>query len=774
MPFGLENLAPMTRDNSVPTGTAPHFYSHCFMDFFRRCASLAAMRSLPLLASLALAVALPLVRADEDPNLQYFRAVAETRNFTLGRPVSPKLTPDGEHVIFLRAQPRNPTLRLYEFTVADGSERELLSPEQLLAGGEEQLTAEEKARRERQRQSLRGFTAFQLSKDGSRLLVTLSGKLYVVNRSDLKFTELPGQNWIDPHFSPDGHAVAAVRERELYVIDLATNRERPITTGATATVSHGLAEFVAQEEMDRDEGFWWSPDSTTLVYQETDESMVETRYIANALHPEEKPAEFAYPKAGSANARVRLGIISATGGATTWLQWDSERFPYVARVDWSSPRAPLTLLVQNRAQTEQLLLAVDARTGATTELLRESDPAWLNLDNESATPWWTKDGSRFLWTTERRGTWQIELRDASGQLLREITPPSFSLRGIVGLDEAAGTIFARGSLDAREVHLWRFPLAGGPGTQLTREIGHHTAVASADGRRLVHTFDRFNGTFGVQVIDGNGQSLAVLRSVAEPLPHRPTTELTRTQSAPAFDAAITRPRSFVAGRKYPVILSVYAGPTSKRVNALIRDYLPDQWMADQGYVVVRLDGRGTPWKGRDWERVIKGNFIDTALNDQIAGLQALAAQFPEIDLSRVGVTGWSWGGYFAAMATIRRPDIFRAGVAGAPVITWENYDTHYTERYLGLPQTSPDAYRVSNVTTYANELRRPLMLIHGLTDDNVYFQHTLQLADALFMAGKPYELLPMLGTHMISDPLVRLRREQRIMEFFKLNLQGAP
>jgi dipeptidyl-peptidase 4 len=730
------------------------------------------MRSLPLLALLALASA-PFLRADEDPNLQYFRAVAETRNFTLGRPVSPKLTPGGEHVIFLRAQPRNPTLRLYEFTIADNSERELLSPEQLLAGGDEQLTAEEKARRERQRQTLRGFTAFQLSKDGARLLVTLSGKLYVVNRADLKFTELPGQNWIDPHFSPDGRSVAAVRDRELYVIDLATNRESRITTGASATLSHGLAEFVAQEEMDRDEGFWWSPDSKTVVYQETDESMVETRYIANALHPEEKPAEFAYPKAGTTNAKVRLGLIAVTGGDTTWLQWDADRFPYVARVDWSNPHAPLTLLVQNREQTEQVLLAVDPRTGTTTELLRETDAAWLNLDHESATPLWTKDGSRFLWTTERRGTWQIELRDASGQLLREITPTSFTLRGLVGIDEQAGVAFARGSLDAREVHLWRFPLAGGAGTQLTQEIGHHGAVTGAEGRRLVHTFDRFSGAFGVAVIDGNGRSLATLRSVAEPIPHRPTTELTRTKSAPAFDAAITRPRNFVASQKYPVILSVYAGPTSKRVNAVLRDYLPDQWMADQGYIVVRLDGRGTPWQGRDWERGIKGNFIDIALNDQIAGLQALAAQYAELDLSRVGVTGWSFGGYFAAMATIRRPDIFRVGVAGAPVITWENYDTHYTERYLGLPQANPDAYRVSNVTTYANELRRPLMLIHGLTDDNVYFQHTLQLADALFMAGKSYELLPMLGTHMVSDPVVRLRQQQRIMEFFQLNLKST-
>ena len=290
---------------------------------------------------------------------------------------------------------------------------------------------------------------------------------------------------------------------------------------------------------------------------------------------------------------------------------------------------------------------------------------------------------------------------------------------------------------------------------------------------MVHTLDLFNGRYGVEIMTTDGKVLAQLKVTAETPPRWPTTELTQAKSVPAFDTAITRPHDFKSGKKYPVILQVYAGPTSKTVNAVIRSYLPDQWMADQGYIVVRLDGRGTPWKGRDWERVIKGNFIDIALNDQVAGLQALAGQFPELDLARVGVTGWSFGGYFSAMAAIRRPDVFRAGVAGAPVVTWENYDTHYTERYLGTPQTNPEAYKISNVTTYASELRRPLLLVHGITDDNVYFQHTMQLADALFMAGKPYELLPQLGTHMITDPLVKLRQQQRIIEFFNLNLKGT-
>ncbi|MBA4136480.1 MAG: peptidase [Opitutus sp.] len=724
------------------------------------------------LLALVLPVCLPAAETD-DANLKFFRDMAETRNFTLGRPVAPKITPDGASVIFLRAQPRNPTLRLYEFTIATGEERELLSPEQLLGGGEEKLTAEEKARRERQRQSLRGFTSFQISRDGARLLVVLSGRAYVIDRATLKFTELPAENLIDPRFSPDGKFVAAVKDRELQMFDLAANRAMQITHGAGEKVSHGLSEFVAQEEMNRDEGYWWSPDASTLLYQETDETGVETRYIADALHPEEKPSSFAYPKAGTPNAVVRLGFIARTGGETRWVQWDAEKYPYVARVDWSKAPAPPTILVQNRAQTEQVLYAVDPATGRVTELLKESDNAWLNLDYEAELPVWSKDGSRFIWSTERRGSWQLELRDATGKLLRELTPITFSYRGFIGFDEASGSVIVRGSLDPREMHLWRFSLTGGPGTPLTREFGHHHAVLGSGTGKLVHTFDHFSGRYGVQVIDLNGQPLAALRTTAETPPRKPTTELTRTKSVPAFDAAITRPHNFEAGKKYPVIVQVYAGPTAKRVNATLRDYLPDQWMADQGYIVIRLDGRGTPWHGRDWERIIKGNFIDTALADQIAGTQALATQYPELDLSRVGVTGWSFGGYFSAMATIRRGDFFRAGVAGAPVITWENYDTHYTERYLGLPQSNPDAYRVSNVTTYVEELRRPLMLIHGLTDDNVYFQHTLQLADALFMAGKPYEMLPMLGTHMISDPLVKLRQQQRIIEFFHLNLKGA-
>lgn len=730
------------------------------------------MRMLTALLFPFLLLGRPVRAADESANLKYFRDLAETRSYSLGRPVSPQPTPDGTAVIFLRGGPRDRVLRLYEFDLATGRERELITPAQLLGGAEETLSAEEKARRERTRNSLRGFTEFDLSPDGSRVLVTLSGKLYVVNRTGREVTALPGENWIAPRFSPDGAFVAAAHGGELHVIDLATGTARALTAGASATLTHGQADFIAQEEMDRFEGFWWSPDSRWLAYQETDESPVESRYIADPLFPGTPPQKFAYPRAGTANARVRLGIISREGGPTRWVAWEAEKFPYLARAIWRESGAPLTILVQDRRQQDQRLLAVDSTSGATRELLRETDPAWLNLPAVSL-PRWLKGAEQFIWATERRGFWQLEQRDANGALVRELTPLDLGYRSLLHVDEATGYFYVSGSADPTETHLWKFPLAGGPGRQLTTARGQHAARLSKDGRVLVHTFNLLDGTGATHVLAADGAKLAELPSVAEKPTAIPRIELTRTTGERSYHAALVRPREFQSGKKYPVILFAYGGPQTTIVTASASAYFIDQWRADQGYVVARLDGRGTTLRGRDWQRQMRGNFIDLLLQDQIEGLQALGRKYPEMDLTRVGVTGWSFGGYFSAMATIRRPDIFKAGVAGAPVITWENYDTYYTERYLGLPQDNPAGYRASSVLTYASQLARPLLLIHGLTDDNVYTQHTLQLVDALFMAGKTYEFMPLLGTHMAgsSDPVVQLRQQQRIIEFFNRELK---
>lgn len=711
-------------------------------------------------------------QAPPDENLKFFRDLAETRNYTLGQPVSPTPTPDGSAVLFLQSGPRDPVLKLYELTVATGKVREVLTPAGLLAGAEEKLSVEEKARRERMRMSLRGFVSFQLSEDATKILLPLSGRLYVVSRLEGMVTALPDEGWIDPRFSPDGRFVAAVKGGELHVIEIATSRVRALTSGATETRTHALAEFVAQEEMGRHQGFWWSPDSSTLAFQETDTADVEPHYIADLYHPDQPPASFRYPRAGTPNARVRLGLIARDGGPTTWIRWDTQKYPYLARVAWKEAAAPMTLLVQTRQQLEEKLLSVDPRSGDTQELLTETDASWLNLPH--GVPRWLPDGSGFLWATERRGDWQLELHGRKGELTRELTPVGFAYDDLVDVDEKTGMAVVRGGGDSREAHIYRVPLSGGKAVKVTEGAGIHSAVFSKDHHVYVHRFSLLDGGRGAQVRNEQGAVLSELPSAAEKPPFIPRVELIRVGKERTFDAAIVRPRDFHAGRRYPVVLDVYAGPTVKTVRADAGAYLSKQQMADQGYVVVTLDGRGTPGHGRSWERAVRGNLIDVALEDQIAGLQLLGGKYPELDLSHVGVVGWSFGGYFAAMATIRRPDVFSCGVAGAPVTDWQDYDTHYTERYLDLPSANQEGYRKSSVLTYADELRRPLLLIHGLTDDNVYFTHTAKLADALFRAGRPYELLLLPGTHMVSDAEQNFRRWTRVIDFFNAHLREQP
>ena len=301
--------------------------------------------------------------------------------------------------------------------------------------------------------------------------------------------------------------------------------------------------------------------------------------------------------------------------------------------------------------------------------------------------------------------------------------------------------------------------------------GLHTG-AFAEDQHAVFT-DRFagaDGTAEVTVRDGGGQTLATLPSHAETMPKIPGVQFLRVGPM-QMDAAVIRSANFDPSAHYPVVLSVYAGPTVKVVLRAPRGYAEDQCLANEGFIVVSVDGRGTPGRGRDWERATKNNLIDLPLQDQVSGLQALGKIVPQMDMAHVGVEGWSFGGYFTAMAVIRRPDIFQAGVAGAPVVDFADYDTAYTERYLGTPQTDPDGYKVSNVLTYASNLQRPLLIMHGLTDDNVYFENTVKLTQALIAAGKPYNLLLLPGTHLLPDPLLRARVDESRAAFLKAHLK---
>jgi len=705
-----------------------------------------------------------------------FAAWAATRGYGLGAPRQATPAPDGKSVLFLRSESRETSLGLYEYDLDTHTERALALP----ASGPEHLSVQEKALRERTRMTLTGITDFAMSETGNRVLIAQGPRLATIDLPGGTNQPVPGDGWIAPVLSPDGTAIAGVRDNDIHIVDVATGADRRLTFGGTDIVTNGLVDFAAAEELERAAGLWWSPDNAHLLYEQADSTGVEKHFIADPGHPQQAPVEFRYPRAGTENAKLRLGIISRTGGHTTWINWDHDTYPYVARVVWQKD-GPLSLVLLTRAQTKELVVTVDTVTGKTTPLLTETDGAWLNISPEydlagaggaKPLPYWLKGGQSFLWAAERDGIWRLELHHADGTPDHAVTPRGVPFIALNDVDPATGSVIFTGRPDHIDTALYRASLAGNADpAPLARAPGLHAAAAGENQHAILA--DRValaDGTSATLLLDTAGNTLATLPSKAEQPAHMPEVEFT-TSGALDFDTAIIRPQFFLRGKSYPVVLAVYAGPGVKTVFRTPRVFLEDQCLADEGFVVVDLDGRGTPGRDRDFERATKFDLIDVPLQDQVDGLQSLEKRYPEMDPSRVGVEGWSFGGYFTAMATIRRPDIFRAGVAGAPVVDFDDYDTAYTERYLGLPEAHPEAYAKSNVLTYAARLERPLLIMHGLTDDNVYFENTVKLTQALIDAGRPYNLLLLPGTHLLPDPKLRTRVDDARAAFLKQHLK---
>lgn len=695
----------------------------------------------------------------------------------LGRPAKAVPTPDGKAVLFLRAQARVAKLQLCEFDVTTGRTRELLTPEQVLKGSEEKLSPEEKARRERMRVSVGGFTDFQLSKDGRRILLSLSGKLYLVERAtgELRQLNTGAGTLVDPKFSPDGKSLAYVLDHDVCAFDLDAQTERRVTAGGTDKLRHGLAEFVAQEEMERFAGYWWSPDSRFIAYEESDHEGVEVWHVADAARPDVPPFASYYPRPGKNNVKVRLGVVPVAGGDTVWINWDRERHPYLTSVRWDK-HGPLTLAVQTRDQHELVLLEANVASGRTTALLTERDASWVSVRQD--VPRWLADGRGFVWASEKDAGWQLEWRDRPGELRRVLVEAGAGFRALQEVNAESGEIFFSGRSDPTQTQLFRVLLEGGVPVALTSEPGIHSGSFNEGSTIHVRAASALSAMPRSTVHSADGSVVGELPSVAEQPPFVPRVEMTKVGSVNGFYAALVRPQKFDSKKRYPVIVNVYGGPlqpySSGMVTVSMERWLLAQWLADQGFIVVSLDGRGTPGRGHDWERAIGKHFGSVPLDDQVAGLQALGKKYRELDLNRVGIYGWSFGGYLSALGVLRRPDVFKAAVAGAPPTDWLDYDTHYTERYLGLPDTDAAAYTEGSLLTYAADLERPLLLIHGTSDDNVYFRHTLKLADSLFRAGKDFELLPLSSmTHMTPDPVVTERLYSRIAGFFQIHL-GRP
>ncbi|MEU9153742.1 prolyl oligopeptidase family serine peptidase [Streptomyces sp. NPDC048417] len=698
------------------------------------------------------------------------RRHARTQRFTLGAPRAFTVAPDGSRVAFLRSGSGTDRANsLWILDVPSGEERLAADPRTLLGGADEHLSAQERARRERSREGGAGIVGYATDATLELASFALSGRLFTAELRAGTTRELtvPGPV-IDPRPSPDGRQVAYVTEGALRVVGADGADDRPLAEPESEQVTYGLAEFIAAEEMGRSRGFWWSPRSDLLLVARVDDTPVQRWWIADPAHPGREPHHVAYPAAGTENADVRLFAYDLEGGRVE-VSWDRARYPYLARVHWSEAGAPL-LLVQARDQRSQLFLAVDPGSGATRMVHADEDPTWLELFG--GVPCWSPSGQL------------VRIADEGGARVlavgeRPLTGAQLHIRAV--LDVTADDVLVSASAgeeaespEIGEVHVYRVNELGVE--RVSQEPGVHTATRAGGVTVLVSaTLDRPGAH--VQVLR-DGKHLATVTSYAEDPGLSPRVTLTEG-GARRIPCAVLMPRDYHGDTPLPVLLDPYGGPHGQRVVAAHNAHLTSQWFADQGFAVIVADGRGTPGRSPAWEKSIKDDIAAIVLQDQVDALQALAADFP-LDLTKVAVRGWSFGGYLAALAALRRPDVFHAAVVGAPVTDLRLYDTHYQERYLGDPGEQPEVYRRNSVIDDAGlvdaaEPHRPTMIIHGLADDNVVVAHSLRLSSALLAAGRPHEVLPLSGvTHMTPQEQVAENLLLLQLDFLKRTLGMAP
>ncbi|GAU65273.1 putative dipeptidyl-peptidase [Streptomyces sp. NBRC 110611] len=723
------------------------------------------------------------------------RQSARTQRFTLGAPRGYTIAPDGARVAFLRS--RSGTDRSQQLWVLDlneGREFTAADPYALLAGAEEDLPPEERARRERSREGSAGIVGYATDSTVELAAFTLSGRLFVSELRAGTTREVPVRGpVVDPRPSPDGRWVAFVAEGRLRVVAVdgaaTSDNDSAVTAAATGggpadrvlaepdgpEVAWGLAEFIAAEEMGRYRGFWWSPESDAVLAARVDEAPVRRWWISDPAHPDREPARVAYPAAGTANAEVTLALFGLDGSRTD-VSWDTGRYPYLARVHWSAAGPPL-LLVQARDQRDQRYLTVDTATGATRTVHDDEDEVWV--EPFPGVPAWTPDG-RLVRIADEGGARRLFVGD------RPLTGAPLHVRAVLDIG-ADDVLFSASGPEMHDIGVYRAWFRGSGDQGGWERVGgrpYPTVSSAVRGGALTvlsQTSLEWPGT-RVEVIrldpDGGEKPLATIGSYTEEpsLTARPRLVRAGEREIPC---AVLLPDGYTeADGPLPVLMDPYGGPHGQRVVASHNAHLISQWFADQGFAVIVADGRGTPGRSPAWEKSVSRRIAEITLDDQVHALRALAGSFP-LDLDRVAIRGWSFGGYLAGLAALRRPDVFHAAVVGAPVTDLRLYDTHYQERYLGHPDAEPAVYAENSLVTDeglsgAVEPHRPMLIVHGLADDNVVVAHSLRLSSALLAAGRPHEVLPLSGvTHMTPQEQVAENLLLLQVDFLKRSL-GMP
>jgi dipeptidyl-peptidase-4 len=671
-----------------------------------------------------------------------------------------QVAPDGRRVMYLKAAADDrDRFDLWEFEPATGRSGLLLDA-RLLAPPDARLSAEEAARRERQRTAaLRGIVDYAVAADGRALLVPVGGELYLYDltapaSSALRHLAPGGPDPTDAQLSKQARYVSYVRDHDLYAFDLGANKELRLTTDGGGPVSNGVAEFIAQEEMGRTTGYWWSPDDRRIAFARVDESPVAEieRFEVNA--DDVTVVKQRYPQAGAANARVELYVLDVESGARRPVDLGTVRDFYVARVDWFPDGRHLLVERQSRDQKRLDLLKIDVETGASRVIVSETSDYWVELHDDLH---FLKQRHGFLWLSQRSGYQHIYRYDDDGRLLGQLTGGDWLVIGvphaIVGVDEAKGLVYFTGTRDGyAERQLYSVPLdARLPSTprRLTTEPGWHAVTMARDAQLFVDQYSSTDRPPAAAVKDAAGTRLAWLlenpldgeHPYAPYLLDRPTTEF---GTLPAADGTplpweLKKPRNFDPTHRYPVVVSVYGGPHGQNVaNAWSVEF--GEYLVRRGFLLFALDNRGAGRQGARADAALYRRMGTVEVEDQVAGAKYLKS-LPFVDADRIAVYGWSYGGYMALNLMLRAPGVFRVGVAGAPVTDWRLYDTHYTERYMGMPADNAAGYAASSVLGYAKNLAGPLLIVHGMADDNVLFTNSTRLMSEFQKLGVQFDTM---------------------------------
>ena len=685
---------------------------------------------------------------------------------------------DGTQVHYLLGAAEHPIQQLFTLDVATGATRVLVAP---LGDGtqEANLSPEEELRRQRERMLAVGITHYAINDATGRILIPLGGDIFVQDGPDAplrKIVDCAGQPPAqDATFAPNGQQIAYVQNAEVFVVSIASGEPRQLTQGARAAgVTHGLAEYAAQEELDRTAGFWWSPDGQSIAFTEVDERHIPPYRIMHQgkdATGDGAQEDHRYPFAGAANALVRLGIVSVAGGDPIWVALPAEEH-YLARVFWW-PNGTLGAEILNRAQTTLDVVRFDRETGQRKAVLHEESEHWVTMRTRHR--WVLHDGG-FIWASERSGFNHLYLYAQDGELVRQLTAGDWAVDAISGVDEVQQLVYFIGNHNhPTEAQLYAVPFTGGEPRRITQDAGTHNAILDPQCQHFIDlhsaldqpphvTLRRLSdGTAMHEIFTPNDPRLAEYALLPPEIVTVPNRD-----GVPLY-GAIYRPSVAQFGPgPYPTIIDVYGGPGPQQVTNSwsLTAALRAQYLRSLGYLVFKLDNRGSARRGLAFESALKQRMGTVEVDDQVDGVRWLVGQ-GLADPQRVGVIGWSYGGYMALMCLAKAPETFRVAVAGAPVTAWDGYDTAYTERYMATPQTNPTGYAQANVLNFVDSMQGKLLIIHGMLDENVHFRHTARLLNALTRARKPYDLLIFPDErHMPRRQADRVYLQERTIQYF--------